>query len=75
MLYSNYYITNCTKNNLQVNSKFVDWINKVEKQIFSKYQVGLLDIADEPYMINWEQGMTPDQMVKLIGDDIENTMC
>lgn len=75
MLYSNYYITNCTKNNLQVNSKFVDWINKVEKQIFSKYQVGLLDIADEPYMINWEQGMTSDQMVKLIGDDIENTMC
>ena len=75
MLYSNYYITNCTKNNLQVNSKFVDWINKVEKQIFSKYQVGLLDIADEPYMINWDQGMTSDQMVKLIGDDIENTMC
>ena len=74
MLYSNYYIINCTKNHIPINTKFVDWINQIEIYIQSKYQVGLLDIPDEPYMINWEKGISSDQMIKHIEEDLENMM-
>jgi hypothetical protein len=72
MLYSNYYLNSCVKQNIPINKNFVDWINKVEVYIQSKYKVGLLDIPDEPYMINWEYGMSSDQMILIIEDDLEN---
>ena len=72
MLYSNYYSNSCVKQNITINKNFVDWINKVEVYIQSKYKVGLLDIPDEPYMINWELGMSSDQMILIIKDDLEN---
>ena len=60
------------KQKITINKNFVDWINKVELYIQSKYKVELLDIPDEPYMINWELGMSSDQMILIIEDDLEN---
>lgn len=72
MLYSNYYVNRCGKQNIPINKKFVNWIDKIEVYIQSNYKVGLLDIPDEPYMINWELGMSSDQMILIIKDDLEN---
>jgi hypothetical protein len=62
MLYSSYYLSK----NSEPNTKFVDWINNVEKNVLELFGVNLLDIPDEDYMGNFESGYEPNQMVQII---------
>ena len=62
MLYSSYYMSK----NSEPNTKFVDWINNVEKNVVERFGLNLLDIPDEDYMGNFELGYEPEQMVQII---------
>jgi len=62
MLYSSYYLSK----NSEPNTKFVDWINNVEKNVLERFGFNLLDIPDEDYMGNFESGYEPEQMVQII---------
>ncbi len=69
MLYSTYYINRYTRSSLVLegpNMDFVTWINNVERIILEYTGYNLLDIPDEPYMINFESGLTIDDMVSII---------
>jgi hypothetical protein len=45
---------------------FCDWIDKVEKLVFDKISISLLDLDDELYMVNFEQGLSSCEMSKII---------
>ncbi len=75
MLYSNYYIIKCYTNKTPVNLEFLNWINRVELAIYTKYQTNLLDLPDEAYMINFEDGISSEEMVSKICGELENIMC
>ena len=64
MLYSSYYLSK----NSEPNTKFVDWINNVEKNVLELFGFNLLDIPDEDYMGNFESGYSSNQMVQIIQD-------
>ena len=64
MQYSSYYLSK----NSEPNTKFVDWINNVEKNVLELFGVNLLDIPDENYMGNFESGYSSNQMVQIIQD-------
>lgn len=71
MFYSTYYVKKCNRNNTQINRKFVDWMNKIEMTVMSKTGLHLLDLLDEGYMINFESGFSPTEMVKIILAELE----
>ena len=66
MKYSEHYIEGCLKNNYSIDKKFVNWINKVEKKIFDKFEWNLLDLPDEAYMLNFENNTTVNDMYNII---------
>jgi|SaaInlStandDraft_4_1057021.scaffolds.fasta_scaffold06948_4 hypothetical protein len=46
--------------------EFLVWMDEVEKKIFEKTQMMLLDLPDENYIVHFEKKMSADDMVKLI---------
>lgn len=66
MNYSKHYIINCTKHNVKINYGFIMWIDKIEKYIFNKYQIYLLDLPDEDYMGYYEDEFEPEIIQKMI---------
>lgn len=63
--YSSYYI----KKNDLVDEKFVRWINRVEKLVFEKFNIGLLDLPDEDYMYYYENKYSSNDMFSIIQDN------
>jgi hypothetical protein len=57
------------KKNPNPDKKFIAWINKVEKIVFRELNMKLHDIQDQPYMMSYEDGFTPEQMAaEIIAD-------
>lgn len=71
MLYSTYYIKKCNKDNSQIDYKFVNWMDEIETTVTSKTGLRLLDIPDENYMVNFESGYSPTEMVEIILSQLE----
>ena len=51
------------------NKRFNLWITRVEKIIFKKLNLYLLDLPDECYYDNFSNGITPSKMAKIIIDN------
>ena len=45
---------------------FARWMNKVEDLVLKETKVGLLDLSDENYRTNFDDGWTSDQMGWLV---------
>lgn len=48
------------------NIKFYRWMDQVETKVFNKIQYYLMDLPDENYRINYENGMTTDEMSSIV---------
>jgi hypothetical protein len=61
MKYSDYYIknTNAFNKNNPIDISFIEWIDKVETLVYNYTGYYLLELSDEPYMIMFEQNLTP----------------
>ena len=66
MSYAKYYVKSCHSKNIPINKKFVRWITMVESIVQSKLEMGLLDIPDEDYMLNYENHLIPIKMANII---------
>lgn len=64
--YENYYRQHCSKNNLNINNKFIDWINEIENLVMLNYEITLLDLPDENYMYHFENGLSINDMYNII---------
>ncbi len=62
MKYSEYY----RQKNIEIDNKFIQWIDKVELIINNKLNCDLLDIPDYPYMVSYEVGLSPSDVAKEI---------
>ncbi len=60
--YVEYYLSNIQ----EIDNKFLIWISKVEKIIYSKLQMSLIDLPDEDYMYYFENNFGPREMVQII---------
>ena len=60
--YSNYYF----KRTNEPNYKFIQWINEIETIVFKEIGLKLLDLPDEPYMINFQDGLSPREIAESI---------
>jgi hypothetical protein len=47
-------------------TKYVKWVNKVDKIVFKYLNLHLDDLPDENYRINFDEGMEPECMAKII---------
>ena len=47
-------------------TKYVKWVNKVDKIVFKYLNLHLDDLPDENYRINFDEGMEPESMAKII---------
>ncbi len=65
-LHANTYVHWYLNSQTDINYKFANWINKVEKQIMSKLNLTLLDLPDEDYMIFFEEKKSPETVVNII---------
>ena len=45
---------------------FCDWIDNVEKIVFKKIHIRLLDLDDEDYMACFERGITSSEMSHIV---------
>jgi len=57
--------------NSEPNTKFVNWISKIEKKIIAMYGMTLIDLPDEDYMTYFENKYTPDMVVQIIQESNE----
>ena len=69
MKYSSYYMINCVKNKQPVDYAFINWINQIENYIVKNYGLKLLDLPDEAYMENYENGYSPQDMIALMQNE------
>ena len=69
MMYSTYYkLKQTDKSNFQTDRKFIHWVDTVEYIVMGKLKMGLLDLPDENYIVNFENGMVAGEMAKKIID-------
>lgn len=66
MSYSKHYIDYNTKNNIDIDKKFITWINIVENNVQKTLNLSLLDIPDEDYMVYYEEKHDPIEISKYI---------
>ena len=66
MKYSSYYMISCTKNKQTINYGFISWMNKIEDYFTQNYGLELLDLPDEAYMENYENGYSPEDMITIV---------
>jgi len=74
LMYSYHYRTN---NTTTPDPDFCIWINEVESQVFNKITYYLLDLPDENYRMNFENGQSSTNMANIIiknFDDMANFM-
>ena len=50
-------------------------MNKIENAILTKYELYLNDIPDEMYMVSFEDGVTSDEMIKIVSDNLLGMFC
>lgn len=60
--YSKWYLARCNKDQYTPDKKFVRWIDCVELQVYETLGVSLLDLPDESYFINFEDGISSKDM-------------
>lgn len=60
------YEMNCLKNNYIYNLNFAKWMQNIENIIYKEYDIGLLDLPDEEYMIYFENNTSVQDMVDII---------
>lgn len=64
--YSNNYIK-CIDHRIEQNDiNFCKWIDEVERIVLKKIKLHLLDLIDETYMDNFEEGMTITEMAEIV---------
>lgn len=49
-----------------IDNSFCSWMDEVEKIVLEKTNFHLLDLDDEMYMVNFEDGTTPQQMANVV---------
>lgn len=64
--YADTYINMCRNDSCEVDTKFVNWINNVERYVHSKLNMYLGDLADECYMVSFEEKVTWKEMAKTV---------
>jgi len=64
--YSNWYKQKCKQHHETIDVKFVNWVNNVETIVFNVMFVTLLDLPDEMYRINFENGVSPKNMAQIV---------
>lgn len=52
-----------------IDEKFLRWMDKVEERVYKKIKMKLLDLMDEPYRINFEDGTTAIEMADIVIDN------
>lgn len=65
------YVQWYMNSNSEPNTKFVNWISKIEKKIIAMYGMTLIDLPDEDYMTYFENKYTPDMVVQIIQESNE----
>jgi hypothetical protein len=70
MTYANSYVGMCERTKSKPNKKFVLWICKVEQHVFNACSMHLTDLPDQPYMSNFEENMSSDDMATQIVNDL-----
>lgn len=68
--YAQDYLEYCKGKKSKPDKDFVKWINKVDRRVRKELGMGLHDLPDEPYMVNYEQSYTCEEMAWTV---IENT--
>ncbi|VBB18185.1 hypothetical protein YASMINEVIRUS_648 [Yasminevirus sp. GU-2018] len=46
--------------------KFMHWIAQVERLVYNKLQMRLLDLSDEAYMMMFEEGVEPEYVANIV---------
>lgn len=62
MKYREYY-TSRKKNLDTFDKKFLEWMDRIEKDVEAKSGLGLLDLPDQNYMESFERGIDYETMV------------
>jgi len=57
---------NCSIDDQLDEDSYTEWIIKVEKIVYASIQMYLDDLPDENYRINFDDGMIPEEMAKII---------
>jgi len=65
MSYSSHYKKYCEKNNINIDYKFINWIDKIENIVLTKTNFHLLDIQDED-MTFYEQNMSSNNVANYV---------
>ncbi len=68
--YTEHYIKNTSIENR--NPLFIKWMDTVEKKFHKKYNMNLLDIPDQLYMHYFENGLTSNDMLRIIEAEVIN---
>ena len=66
MKYSEYFKSRQTEPLSAEDIKFCHWIDCVEKIVLRETKQHLLDLNDEMYMVNFEQGRKPSEMADIV---------
>ena len=53
-------------------SYYDDWINIVEYIVYSELNLALRDLPDENYRVNYDVGVYPDHMAKIVISNFKN---
>lgn len=69
--YASNYIQSCKRHNEMIDVDFIDWMNQIESFVKSITGLNLLDLPDEMYMINYEQGTTWQLMAYTVVNNYE----
>ena len=59
-------------NQKSLDDSFEEWMYKVEEIIYKKLEFKLDDLPDEQYRINYDEGITPQDMGKIIISNYNN---
>ena len=55
-----------------IKTQYNEWVDKVAKIVYASIAIDLDDLPDENYRINFDDGMTPEEMAKIITDPINS---
>lgn len=64
--YASWYMTRTCVCDTEPDISFANWVNVVEKIVYNKLGVKLLDLPDESYMISFQEGITEKEMAKYV---------
>lgn len=52
-------------------TRFLSWVDEVERLVYAKIHTGLLDLPDEDYMVYFEKNTPPEIMAQRIIKDFD----